>query len=142
MDHYLVWLIAAFSLVIIELLTGTFYLLVLGISAFAGAAVAGAELSFLWQAVSASVIALAGCVWVHHWHRRQAGAGASAFSVDSGQPAVFESWISRDSRHARVRYRDALWDAVVRDADPQPGEVLYVVSVHGNTLEISKTRPV
>ncbi len=142
MEHYLVWLIAAFSLVIIELLTGTFYLLVLGLAGFAGSAVAGAGLSFAWQAVTASIVALAGCVWVHHWHSRQSAKGKSNFSVDAGQPAAFESWISRDSRHARVRYRDALWDAVVRDADPQPGEVLYVVSVNGNTLEVSKTRPV
>jgi len=35
MDHYLTWLIAGFLLVIVELLSGTFYLLVLGIAAMA-----------------------------------------------------------------------------------------------------------
>jgi membrane protein implicated in regulation of membrane protease activity len=141
MEQYLVWLIAAFTLVIVELVSGTFYLLVLGIAGFAGAAVASAGLAFWWQALSAAAVALAGCVWVHHWHRR-ASLVKSTFSVDAGQPAVFESWINRDGGHARVKYRDAQWDANIRDAtDPQPGEVFYVVCIHGNTLEVSKTRP-
>ena len=37
METHLIWLAAGFILVIAELLTGTFYLVVLGIAAFAGA---------------------------------------------------------------------------------------------------------
>mgnify|MGYP001614665209 CR=1 FL=1 len=38
--------------------------------------------------------------------------------------------------------RDALWDAqVAGDASGEPGEILYIVSVDGNTLKVSKTRP-
>jgi membrane protein implicated in regulation of membrane protease activity len=144
-DHYLIWLIAAFSLVIIELVTGTFYLLVLGLAGFAGAAVAAAGLSFGWQAVTSALVALAGVVYVHHWRKKSSAESKSApFSVDAGQPAVFESWVKRESRHARVRYRDTSWDAVIEGdtlADAQPGEVFYVVSANGNTLKISKTRP-
>ena len=40
MELWLIWVIAGFVLVIAELLTGTFYLLVIGIGAFAGALVA------------------------------------------------------------------------------------------------------
>jgi membrane protein implicated in regulation of membrane protease activity len=35
MDAYLAWLLLGLALVIVELLTGTFYLLVLGVAAFA-----------------------------------------------------------------------------------------------------------
>lgn len=40
MDSYLLWLLLGFGLLIVELLTGTFYLLMFGIAAFAAAAVA------------------------------------------------------------------------------------------------------
>ena len=149
MEHHFVWLIAAFSLVIIELITGTFYLLVLGFAGFAGAAVAALGLPFAWQALIAAIVALAGVVWVHHWRvRRPAGA---AFSLDAGQPTIFESWINRDTGHARVKYRDTQWDAIIDPArqasaddrldDIQPGEVFYVVSINGNTLKVSRVRP-
>ena len=45
MEEHLTWAILGMALVIVELLTGTFYLLVLGLAAFgaAGAAWAGSE---------------------------------------------------------------------------------------------------
>jgi membrane protein implicated in regulation of membrane protease activity len=62
--------------------------------------------------------------------------------LDVGQPAAFESWVDQSSGHARVKYRDALWDAqVAGGASSEPGEILYITSVDGNTLKVSKTRP-
>jgi membrane protein implicated in regulation of membrane protease activity len=41
-----------------------------------------------------------------------------------------------------VKYRDALWDAqVAGDTMGEPGEILYITSVDGSTLKVSKTRP-
>lgn len=140
MEDYLPWLIAAFTLVIAELVTGTFYLLVLGIAAFAGALVAFLGLELWLQAVSAAAVTVAGFIWVHHWRRRTRGEVMRP--VDYGQPAVFESWINQPAGHARVKYRDGQWDAMVRGAARgEPGEVLYVVDVRGNTLTVSVTRP-
>jgi membrane protein implicated in regulation of membrane protease activity len=62
--------------------------------------------------------------------------------LDVGQPAAFDSWVDKGAGHARVKYRDTLWDAqVADDASGEPGEILYVVSVDGGTLKVSKTRP-
>jgi membrane protein implicated in regulation of membrane protease activity len=62
--------------------------------------------------------------------------------LDVGQPAAFESWVNRDAGHARVKYRDALWDAqVAGGAAGETGEIFYITSVDGNTLKVSKTRP-
>jgi len=36
MEHYIIWLLIGFGLMIVELITGTFYLLVLGIAATGG----------------------------------------------------------------------------------------------------------
>jgi len=139
-DAYLVWLIAGFALVIAELVTGTFYLLVLGVAAFVGSAVAYFGAGYLAQTVVAAVFAVAGTLWVHrHRHRFVA---QTMRGLDVGQPATFESWIDRSSGHARVKYRDAQWDAQISgEASGQAGEILYVTAVDGNTLKVSKTRP-
>jgi membrane protein implicated in regulation of membrane protease activity len=131
----------AFALVIVELVTGTFYLLVLGIAGFAGAAVAWSGLVFHWQALVAAIVAIAGMAYVHHW-RLSSKRIPSTFSVDAGHPASFDSWINRDTGQARVKYRDALWDAHIEgDAQLKHGDSLYVVAANGNTLKVSKTRP-
>jgi membrane protein implicated in regulation of membrane protease activity len=139
-DSFLVWLIAGFALVIVELVTGTFYLLVLGVAAFAGAGLAYAGAVFAWQALAAAVVGVAGVVWVHRYKKT---AGPKRMQgLDFGQPAAFDSWLNQDAGQARVRYRDALWDARIAGAIAgERGEVLYVESIDGNTLTVSKTRP-
>ena len=140
MDPNLVWLIAGFALVIAELVTGTFYLLVLGIAGFAGAAAAYFGLGLPLQALVAAAVAIAGAVWVQRY--RAGAASAPMPSLDIGQPALFDSWVDRASGQARVKHRDALWDAHISGgADGERGEVLYVTAVEGSTLQVSKTRP-
>jgi len=140
MEPSLIWLIAGFGLIIAELLTGTFYLLVLGIAGLVASGVAYAGGAFVWQAIAAAAVALAGIVGVQRYKKtilpgRMRG-------LDVGQPAAFESWVNKGAGHARVRYRDALWDAQVADgASAEPGEIFYVAAVDGNTLKVSKTRP-
>jgi membrane protein implicated in regulation of membrane protease activity len=139
-DSFLVWLIASFLLVIAELVTGTFYLLVLAVAGFAGAGVAYAGGVFAWQALAAAAIAVAGVVWVQR--NRKAAGTKRMRGLDVGQPAAFDSWLNQDTGQARVRYRDTLWDAhIAGSIAGERGEVLYVDSIDGNTLKVSKTRP-
>jgi len=139
-DLSLAWLIAGFVLVITELASGTFYLLVLGIAAFAGAGMAYAGGALVWQSLVSAVVAVAGVVWVHQYRRRTVSSPMQG--LDVGQPAAFESWVDKSSGQARVKYRDALWDAhVAGGAAGESGEILYITSVDGNTLKVSKTRP-
>ena len=140
MDISLVWLIAGFILIIVELLTGTFYLLVLGIAALVGAGIGYASGALVWQAIGAAIVAVAGVVWVNQYKKKLAPQRMQG--LDFGQPAAFDSWVNKSAGHARVKYRDALWDAhIAGDAQGEPGEILYVVSADGNTLKVSKTRP-
>ncbi len=140
MDISLAWLITGFVLIIAELVTGTFYLLVLGIAALVASGVGYASGAFAWQAVAAAIVAVAGVVWVHRY--RQTITPARMRGLDVGQPASFESWINKSAGHARVKYRDALWDAQISgEASGEPGEILYVTAVDGSTLKVSKIRP-
>jgi len=138
------WAILGLTLVIVELLTGTFYLLVLGIAAFGAALAAWLGQGFGVQAIVAAAISAAGCYGVHLY--REKNATGQMEPVDAGQPASFESWVDQGARLARVRYRGASWDALVvgegqENAAPEPGSMLYVTATSGNTLKVTTRRP-
>jgi membrane protein implicated in regulation of membrane protease activity len=144
MDADFLWMILGFALVIVELLTGTFYLLMLAIAAFGAALAAWLGQGFGLQSVVAAVIAAAGCYGVHVY--RAKNAREQMTPLDAGQPASFEAWVDEGARLARVQYRGASWEAVVdaegaAAATPAPGSTLYVIATHGNTLKVSARRP-
>jgi membrane protein implicated in regulation of membrane protease activity len=140
MEPYLVWAVLGLVLIVVELLTGTFYLLVLGIACFGAAAVAFFGAGFPLQVILAAVVAAVGVYVVHAYRARNAARQMAP--VDRGQPARFERWIDRAQGLARVQYRGASWDAHIEgDAALDSGATIYVLSADGNTLEISKTRP-
>ena len=140
METYLVWLVAGFALVIAELVTGTFFLLVLGIAAFAGSATAWFGLGFWIEALCSAVVAVAGVLWVRQ--QRKTMQRPDMASLDLGQAVAFDSWVSREQGRARVKYRNTQWDAEVEgERDLEPGQVLFIRAVDGNTLKVSKTKP-
>lgn len=140
LDPSLAWAILGLTLVIVEMVSGTFYLLMLGVAAFGAAAAAWLGQDLPVQALIAAAIAAAGCYWVHAYRVRNAAAQMP--HIDAGQPANFESWVDEGARLAKVRYRGASWDAVVEgDAAPQGGALLYVLSASGNTLKVTARRP-
>jgi len=144
MDLWLIWIVAGFVLVIAELVTGTFYLLVIAVGAFAGALVAWLGGNVLVQAAAGSAVAILGAVLVHHWHaaHNKADAGRANF-LDRGQAVVLEGWKDEGSRIARVKYRGAWWDARLARAEdhPAPGTTLYIEGQEGNTLVVAIAPP-
>ena len=140
MEEDFLWAILGLALVIIELLSGTFYLLMLGIAAFGAALAAWLGQPFGVQAVVAAVVSAAGCYGVHVY--RAKNVKGQMAPIDAGQPASFENWIDAGARLARVRYRGASWDALVEgEASVDSGAMLYVVSTNGNTLKVTDRRP-
>ena len=131
MDQTLMWVIAGIALVIAELATGTFYLLVLAVAAFAGAAAAYFQQSFWVTAVIAVAVAAIGVIGVGRYRAPAQAQGGG--SLDVGQTVVFESWRSEADRLARVRYRNSTWDArVIEGGSLEAGRVLHIRSVDGN----------
>lgn len=140
MSPALAWAIVALVLVIAELVTGTFYLLMLGIAAFGAAGAAWLGYDFAVQAVVATLLAAAGCYGVHLYRARADTKRMPP--IDLGMPASFESWLDARSRLARVRYRGASWDAEVQGSDAlEPGSLLFVIAAEGNTLKVATSRP-
>jgi len=139
MEPDLAWALVGLALVIIELLTGTFYLVMLGIASFGAAGAAWAGMGFGVQSVVAAVIAAVGCYLVHVYHANNSRQQMP--SIDSGNPVKFENWIDAGARLARVSYRGAPWDARVDGGDaPDPGPILYVQGTEGKTLKCTTRR--
>lgn len=139
MDDYWLWVVAGITLVIVEMLSGTFYLLVLGIAALGAAAVAYAGGSFWMQVVSAVAVTIAGVILVHR--RRSGRRTASAQSLDVGEPVTLESWISEADGLARVSYRNAVWEAQVEGERPADARIFHIHAMQGNRLLVSARRP-
>jgi membrane protein implicated in regulation of membrane protease activity len=140
MDPAIVWAIIGLVLVIVELLTGTFYLLMLGVAAFGAGAAAYFGLNFAMQSMVAALVAGIGCYGVHVYKAKNRAQQMAP--IDAGMPARFESWLDAGARLARVRYRGASWDARVEGVEAlEPGATLYVLAADGNTLRVARNRP-
>lgn len=141
MQPALIWLLAGLLLVVIELMTGTFYLLILGVAAGIGSGIAYVDQPFWVQALIAAVAAVVGCILVNRYHRRVNALSPRGGSDDVGQTVTIESWISESQRIARVRYRGTVWDAEVLGNDPvATGALLFVVATEGSQLKVSPKR--
>ncbi|HZP94530.1 MAG TPA: NfeD family protein [Burkholderiales bacterium] len=135
------WLLAGLALIAVELMSGTFYLLILGIAALIGAGVAYAGGGFWLQATVVAIAAVGGSVAVRR-RRGTAGARDKTRPMDVGQEVTFESWVGEAQKLARVRYRGTLWDAEVDGREPvSPGAVLYIHDLEGSRLKVSRRRP-
>ena len=140
MDHAIVWAVIGLVLVIVEVMTGTFYLLMLGVAAFGAALAAWLGLGFSAQSIVAAVVSAVGCYGVHLY--RAKNSAQQMAPIDAGMPASFESWLDAGARLARVRYRGASWDARVEGLEAiEPGATLYVLAADGNTLRVAKNKP-
>ena len=143
MEVWVLWVIVGLVLVIAELVTGTFYLVVLGVGAFAAALVSWAGGNPLIQALAGGGVAIGGAMIVHHWHEshRKSDEGRANF-LDRGQPVVLEGWANEAAGLARVKYRGASWDARVAAAiKPVPGATLYIDSQEAGTLVVTEAPP-
>jgi membrane protein implicated in regulation of membrane protease activity len=133
------WWILAGILVAVEMVTGTIYLLALGLGAAAGAIAAHLGAGVTAQIVTAAIVG-GGAVAAWHYkratHPRSAPAeGNRDVNLDIGETVRVEAW-GTDGQ-ARVNYRGTQWS--VRYAGPgtaQPGDHV-VVAVRGNRLDVA-----
>lgn len=110
MEAYWSWWGMALVLVILEMFSGTFYLLAvaLGLSVAGGCAYFG--MSWGVQVTVATLLCSGTLGGLHRWRKQNDPPNTQAnFSYDIGQTIKIVHW--QDERHARVNYRGAEWDA-------------------------------
>ena len=133
------WWLAAGVLVVAELSTGTFYLLMLALGAAAGAVAAHAGASDTVQVLAAAALG-GGATALWHFKRSRQPVSAPAESnrdvnLDIGQALFVDQW-SADGT-ARVQYRGAAWSvAHTGAASPVPGRH-RIVAIRGNQLQVA-----
>ena len=133
------WWLAAGVLVAAELLTGTFYLLMVALGCVAGAMVAHGGAGVTAQLAVAALMG-AGATATWHWRRARAPRSAPVernrdANIDVGQTVFVTAWDSDGS--ARVPYRGSHWTArPARGARAEPG-LHVIVAVQGNELEVA-----
>lgn len=130
----LVWWILTGALIVAELFTGTFHLLLLALGTAAAALASHLGLGTAWQLLLASLSAAGSALL---WYRRRSRRTAVAASrpdlgLDIGQRVTVEHWDGDGS--SRVHYRGAAWSArYVGGGTPQPG-LHRIRSIDGSQL--------
>lgn len=140
MDDWVWWLIAAAVLIVAELFSGTFVLLMFGIGALV-ASVSGLLGFDLWVQVAAFAVVSALTLWlVRPWINRKMhkpDGNMGLVKIEGSDASVVER-IDRD--HGMVKIEGELWRA--RPADGansyEPGERVRVIKVDGATAIVGR----
>ena len=136
MTDYWIWWILAAVLIGAEIVTGTFYLLVVGIAFAVGGFLAVLGLALPLQLVVAGAVAVVGTMIAHRWRGKRVPPPAP--SLDLGQSVRVLDW--NDDGSARVSYRGSQWNAELADAGVARAETMYIVGTRGSTLVIADRR--
>jgi membrane protein implicated in regulation of membrane protease activity len=143
MTDWIIWFVIAGVLVMLEMATGTFYLLMIAIGLAAGGLAAltgaGSTLQFITAAVVGAAVTFAlrrsrlGKV-----HKTNSTRDPNV-NLDIGQTVAVEEWksIQEGTSTSRVMYRGAMWDIELDSGEiARPG--LFVIrEVRGNRLIVA-----
>ncbi|MFZ4551711.1 MAG: NfeD family protein [Aquabacterium sp.] len=142
MSEATLWWVITGVLVGLELVSGTFYLLMLALGSAAAALSTLAQASTTVQLIVAAVV---GGAAVLLWHRKQSqqraastppGSSVDPMKMDVGAKVDVKHWHADGT--AQVHYRGSVWMARHRgDQSPQPG-LHHIHAVEGNHLILEK----
>jgi membrane protein implicated in regulation of membrane protease activity len=138
MADWINWLVAAGVLVVLELFTGTFYLLMIAIGLGFGALAALGGVSGALQTIIAAAVGVlaTGLLRRSRFGRPTRGNAARDpnVNIDIGQHLRVDAW---HGGTARVMYRGALWDVELGPgAHPAAGN-FKIVEVQGSRLIVT-----
>ena len=138
MADWMVWSAVAGVLIVLELFTGTFYLLMMALGLLFGALAAWLGAGMPLQTIAAAVVGIVATGLLHRsrWGRRPKidPARDQNVNLDIGQYLKVDAW---HEGHARVLYRGALWDVDLGPgAQPQAGD-FRIVEMRGSRLIVA-----
>jgi membrane protein implicated in regulation of membrane protease activity len=135
------WWIGAGALVLLELMSGTFYLLMIALGFVAGGIAhlvgAGLEIELL---VAALVAVIAGAVLRRSKLGRPARRDAShdpGVNLDIGETLEVNEW---HEGRARAMYRGAEWDIELAPGETESAHLYRITAFSGNTLVVAAKR--
>ncbi|MFM1987995.1 MAG: hypothetical protein RJA99_952 [Pseudomonadota bacterium] len=134
------WWVLALGLGVLELVSGTFYLLVIALGCGAGGLVGALGAPVWGQLLAAAAVALAGTAWVR---RSRAGAPSRAPAqrnpdviADVGERVHVDAW--GEDGFARVQYRGTQWTAERMPGEPPEPGAWRIREIAGNRLILAR----
>ncbi|HET7772330.1 MAG TPA: NfeD family protein [Burkholderiaceae bacterium] len=142
MEEHWLWYIGALAMLIAELFTGTFYMLVIAVALAAGGTAALFGGSFALHLVVAAAVGFVGVLVLRRsrFGKPQVNApeADANVNIDIGNQIVVDSWDAL--RQARVMYRGAMWTVQLQPGEPVAPGPHVIAAVRGNTLVVSAAR--
>lgn len=136
MEASTIWWLAAGAVVVAELLTGTFYLLMVALGLVAAAIAAHLGLSAAMQITAAAAVGgIAVVGWYYLKKKRPEDPSARAdrsVNLDVGETVLINEWNSDGT--TQVKYRGANWTAMHRTGVTPATGMHKVVELVGNRL--------
>ncbi len=136
------WWLAAGALIAAELVTGTFYMLMIAAGLAAAALAAHAGVSTTWQWVIAALVG-GGSILIWRRIKRSQPQAAPAranhdVNMDIGEQVHVDAF--NDDGTCSVYYRGAHWDAALAAGETASGGSFTIVEVVGSRLILKKTQ--
>ena len=137
MTGWMIWLALAGALTILEMFSGTFYLLMIALGMLAGALAALAGAAEALQFAAAALVGVAATAMLRRRRpRRQDAARDRNINLDIGETLHVSHWHA-DHATARVMYRGAMWDVdLAPGAQAKPGQFI-IREIRGSRLIVS-----
>jgi membrane protein implicated in regulation of membrane protease activity len=135
-----VWWLITGALIAVELITGTFYLLMLSLGAAAAALAAHGGMALTWQLVIGAVV---GALAVTLWHLKNGrpqpqseGSRDPNMHLDLGETVQVTEWDAQGL--AQVKHRGAQWTALLAAGQTPTTGAHRIVEMQGSRLVIEK----
>ncbi|MEQ5838730.1 NfeD family protein [Paraburkholderia acidicola] len=133
------WWGAAGALLVLELLSGTFYLLMIALGCVAGALAHWAGAAPHWQFACGAVVALVAVILLRRsrfgGRRTRIDAASNPdVNLDIGATVTVTEW---HDRRARTNYRGAQWDVELAPGEPEDARLYEITALQGSRLIVA-----
>ena len=140
MQGYIGWFLLAFALLGLEMLSGTFYMVVFSVAAATAGIAAYLHFGITVQLIFATLVGIVGTRALRAWKNANMRASEAATrNPDIGQTVQVETW--REDGTLRVQHRGSQWDAELDSADTPRDAPLYIKDLRGSVLILSRHKP-
>ena len=147
MSEWGMWLLLAGGLVVLELFTGTFYLLMVALGLVAGALAALSGAAMGLQLLSAAIVGVFATLSLRRSRFGRAARVDAAhdpnINLDIGQAVAVPKWIEHPGVQpsARVNYRGAMWDVELAPGNTARPGTFSIMEIRGSRLIVGVVTP-
>lgn len=136
--HGLFWWVGAGAMIVLELMSGTFYLLMIALGFIAAGLAQWSGAPVEVQLAVAALVALVAVLALRRSRfgrlRRKDAAHNPDVNIDIGSPLTVTAW--RD-RRARAMYRGAQWDVELAPGEPEDARFYEITALRGSCLVVA-----